>query len=115
MKTTVFKDFYFSAAHYLTIPGHKCATMHGHNYKVRIECGGTVDADGMVIDFHEIKRRVLPIIESLDHQCLNEILEQETTSENICAWIAKEANDCLKNIVRVTVWETDGCGAITEF
>ena len=114
MKTTVFKDFKFSAAHYLCIPGHKCSTMHGHNYRVRIECAGKVDGNGMIVDFHEIKRHVDPIIEQLDHKLLNDILPKGTTSEHICAWIAGEASKQLNGIVRVTVWETEGCGAIVE-
>lgn len=114
MKTTVFKDFKFSAAHHLCIPGHKCSTMHGHNYRVRIEFSGTVDKNGMVIDFHDIKRHIDPLIEQLDHKLLNDILPNGTTSEHICAWIAAQANAKLGNVVRVTVWETDGCGAVVE-
>jgi 6-pyruvoyltetrahydropterin/6-carboxytetrahydropterin synthase len=114
MSTTVFKDFKFSAAHHLCIPGHKCSTMHGHNYRVRIECAGTLDGNGMIVDFHEIKQRVDPIIDQLDHKFLNEVIQEGTTSEHICAWIAKRANDQLKTVVRVTVWETDSCGAIIE-
>jgi 6-pyruvoyltetrahydropterin/6-carboxytetrahydropterin synthase len=114
MSTTVFKDFKFSAAHHLCIPGHKCSTMHGHNYRVRIECNGKADINGMIIDFHEIKRQVDPIIEQLDHKLLNEVLPHGTTSEHISLWIATQANQQLGNVVRVTVWETDGCGAITE-
>ena len=114
MKTTVFKEFKFSAAHHLCIPGHKCSNMHGHNYRVRIECSGDVDENGMVVDFHEIKRRVDPIIEQLDHKCLNDILIHGTTSENICVWIARQANYILGNVTRVTLYETDTCGAIIE-
>jgi 6-pyruvoyltetrahydropterin/6-carboxytetrahydropterin synthase len=88
--------------------------MHGHNYRVRIECSGTVNKNGMIIDFHEIKRCVDPIIEQLDHKLLNDILRQGTTSEHIGEWIAKRANNQLGNVVRVTLWETDGCGAIIE-
>lgn len=113
MKTTVFKEFKFSAAHHLCIPGHKCSTMHGHNYRVRIECSGTVDKNGMIIDFHDIKRCVDPIIEQLDHKLLNDVI-CGTTSEHICQWIARQAQNRLGNVCRVTVWETDTCGAIVE-
>lgn len=114
MKTTIFKDFSFSAAHHLKIKDHKCSEMHGHNYKVRIECSGEPDGDGMIIDFHEIKRRMEPIISRLDHSFLNDIIIHETTSENIAAWIFKQANDQIGNVCRVTLWETDGCGAVVE-
>jgi 6-pyruvoyltetrahydropterin/6-carboxytetrahydropterin synthase len=114
MKTTVFKDFTFSAAHFLKIPDHQCSVLHGHNYKVRIECSGRVDTNGMVIDFHEIKRRIDPIIKKLDHSMINDVIISSSTSENIAAWIFKQANDQLGNVVRVTVNETDTCGAIVE-
>lgn len=114
MKTTVFKDFSFSAAHHLTIPGHQCSQMHGHNYRVRIECSGSVNSDGMVIDFHRIKDALGPIIAQLDHKCLNDVLAGGTTSEYICQWIARQAQNQLGNVCRVTVWETETCGAIVE-
>jgi len=114
MKTTVFKEFSFSAAHHLTIPGHQCSTMHGHNYRVRIECTGNVDETGMVVDFHKIKESVAPIIAQLDHKCLNEVLASGTTCEHICQWIARQAQNQLGNVCRVTVWETETCGAIVE-
>lgn len=115
MKTTAFKDFSFSAAHHLAIPGHACSVMHGHNYKVRVECSGRIDENGMVVDFDRIKEAVSPIIQQLDHKFLNEVIETSTTSENICAWIASKADAELGCVTRVTLWETDGCGAIVEF
>ena len=114
MKTTIFKDFTFSAAHHLNIPGHQCSLIHGHNYKVRIECSGQLNQHGMIMDFHEIKRRIQPIIDKLDHSMLNEIIVVDTTSENIASWIFKQANNQLGNVIRVTLWETDSCGAIIE-
>jgi 6-pyruvoyltetrahydropterin/6-carboxytetrahydropterin synthase len=114
MKTTAFKDFTFSAAHYLKIPDHPCSVMHGHNYRVRIECSGQVNTLGMVVDFNEIKRKVDPIIKKLDHKVINDVIFGGTTSEYIAAWIFKQANDQLGNVVRVTLFETDTCGAIVE-
>jgi 6-pyruvoyltetrahydropterin/6-carboxytetrahydropterin synthase len=114
MKTTVFKDFTFSAAHYLKIPDHPCSVMHGHNYKVRIECFGRVNELGMVIDFSEIKKRIDPIIKKLDHSVLNDMLVGGTTCEHIAAWLFKQANDQLGNVSKITIFETDTCGAIVE-
>jgi len=111
MITTVFKEFKFSAAHHLCIPGHKCSTMHGHNYRVTVECSGPADANGMVVDFHEMKRRIDPIIARLDHKCLNDVILSGTTSELIAEWIASEVSAVLPSVHRVTLWETDTCGA----
>jgi 6-pyruvoyltetrahydropterin/6-carboxytetrahydropterin synthase len=68
----------------------------------------------MVIDFNEIKKRINPIINKLDHSVINDILVGTTTSEYIASWIFKQANDQLGNVSKVTVFETDTCGAIVE-
>lgn len=68
----------------------------------------------MITDFHKIRDIVTPIIEELDHKCLNDILELDTTSENICQWIAMRAKRELVNVCRVTLWETESCGAVVE-
>lgn len=112
MKTTVFKEFKFSAAHHLTILGHKCSVMHGHNYRVTLEFLGDIDPNGMIIDFHRIKEVVNPVIESLDHKCLNDIIEGGSTSENIVNWMAGKIKYELPNLSKITLWETDSCGAI---
>jgi 6-pyruvoyltetrahydropterin/6-carboxytetrahydropterin synthase len=91
--------------------------MHGHNYKVRVECAGPVDDDtGMLVDFHHIKEVVHPIIDKLDHTCLNEVeMLPHTTAESIAAMIAIYAKRHLPEVSKVTVWETDKCGATVEF
>jgi 6-pyruvoyltetrahydropterin/6-carboxytetrahydropterin synthase len=115
MKTTIFKEFKFSAAHNLTVDGHTCSKLHGHNYKVRIELSGKMDASGMILDFSEIKKRIQPIIDKLDHSYLNEIIILPTTSENIASWIFTQSNNQLGCVAKVTLWETESCGAIVTF
>jgi 6-pyruvoyltetrahydropterin/6-carboxytetrahydropterin synthase len=112
MNVTVFKEFKFCSAHHLTIPGHQCSVMHGHNYLARVHCAGGLSSEtGMVVDFHEIKRLVNPIIDRLDHKCLNDIIPTGTTSEHIACWLLAEAHRVLPSVFRVDVWETDTCGA----
>ena len=61
----------FSAAHFLTLPGHVCERLHGHNYRVAVTVDGPVDpATGFVIDFAVVKRVVQTAIEPLDHRVL---------------------------------------------
>lgn len=114
MKTKIFKEFSFSAAHHLKVKEHPCSVMHGHNYRVRIELSGELDRNGMIMDFGEIKERMSSVINKLDHSFLNDIIILPTTSENIAAWILKQANDQIGCVTRVTLWETDSCGAIVE-
>lgn len=111
---TVTKKFSFCYAHHL--PGYKgdCARLHGHNSNVEVEFKMTPEMphvyDGMVIDFKDIKRRVQPIIDRLDHQDINDILHPNNpTAENIAKWIAAEiiCTAIGDGLVRVQVSETD--------
>lgn len=61
----------FSAAHFLTLPGHVCERLHGHNYRVAVTVEGPVDpVTGFVVDFAVLKRVVRAVIEPLDHRVL---------------------------------------------
>jgi 6-pyruvoyltetrahydropterin/6-carboxytetrahydropterin synthase len=88
--------------------------LHGHNYRVIFELFGKQDANGMIIDFTEIKNRIQPIIDKLDHSYLNDIIIHPTTSENIADWLFKQANDQFGCVTKVTLYETNSCGAIVE-
>lgn len=69
---SVSKDYLtFSAAHFLTIPGHKCESLHGHNYVVTVVVDGPIDPDsGFVVDFAVLKRILRPVIDALDHRVM---------------------------------------------
>lgn len=85
---TVAKEYLtFSAAHFITIPGHQCERMHGHNYRVGVRVTGAVDeATGFVVDFGVIKQVVRPLIEAVDHRVLlpaaNPVLAYRTEGEH---------------------------------
>jgi 6-pyruvoyltetrahydropterin/6-carboxytetrahydropterin synthase len=71
----------------------KCRNIHGHNWKITIYCKSeTLNKNGMIIDFSEIKR----IVNSLDHQNLNEILPFNTTAENIAEYLCGAIPYCYK-------------------
>jgi 6-pyruvoyltetrahydropterin/6-carboxytetrahydropterin synthase len=110
------KDFSFSAAHSLSkvCDGHQCMRLHGHNYRVRIECSGDLDDKDMVIDFADIKAVVKPMIDALDHQNINEIVGYEnTTSEWLCEWFVRQIGGRIP-VSAVEVWETETCCARLE-
>jgi len=113
MRIRVFKEFSFSAAHCLDgMPeGHPCKAVHGHNYKVRLEVQGKKDNAGMVVDFREIKNKVQPLIDQLDHSNLNDIMPV-TTSEGIAEWFYLQLRDKLPGLVKIEIRETDTCGAV---
>lgn len=113
----VVKEFCFSAAHSLAKVDaeHKCRELHGHNYRIRIECSGPLDARDMVIDFDEIKLVVAPIVRRLDHKYINTVVGYDnTTSEWLCQWLAQEIGNDLPGVCAIEVWETDTCGARLE-
>ena len=40
-RVTVAKDYLvFASAHFITFAGHRCETLHGHNYRVAVTIGG---------------------------------------------------------------------------
>ncbi len=69
---SVSKDYLtFSAAHFLTIPLHKCESLHGHNYVVTVVVEGSVDrTTGFVVDFAAVKKILRPLIDGVDHKVL---------------------------------------------
>lgn len=81
------KEFHFSASHQLThLPAnHQCARLHGHNYIVVVELAGeTLNADGFVRDYHELKVLKTYIDEEFDHRHLNDVMGTSmSTAENL--------------------------------
>lgn len=59
----------FSAAHFITYEG-RCEPLHGHNYGVRVEAGGHLTADSLVLDFITLKDVVRGLCKQLDHRVL---------------------------------------------
>lgn len=59
----------FSACHF--IPRHeKCSRLHGHSYIVRLRLEGEIGAEGMIMDFVVLKKKLKEIIDELDHKTL---------------------------------------------
>jgi len=71
-KVTVAKeDLVFAAAHFITLPGHRCEGLHGHNYRTGIAVEGDLEPDGWyVIDFTVLKQVLRHITAELDHKVL---------------------------------------------
>jgi 6-pyruvoyltetrahydropterin/6-carboxytetrahydropterin synthase len=90
-EATIWRDFKFSAAHFLpNVPeAHQCRRMHGHNYKVRVVFKGLPEPLlGWVADFDTIGVQVGLLLQQLDHRTLNDIGGLENpTSEKLCRWI----------------------------
>ena len=59
----------FSACHFLKEP-LKCSRIHGHNYFVTVEVKGDLDENFFVVDFLELHKNLVSIVEPLDHYVL---------------------------------------------
>lgn len=71
-KVSVSKDYLvFSAAHFITLAGHQCESLHGHNYRIGVTVEGGVDPEcAFVVDFAVLKRIVRPYVQTVDHRVL---------------------------------------------
>ena len=111
MQAEVVKTFRFEAAHSLpnTPEGHKCRRLHGHSYRIDIHVTGEVDPrTGWVIDFGDIKKTVEPILDELDHHCLNDIPGLEnSTSEMIAKDLWDRISAQIAGLSAISVWESD--------
>ena len=111
----LFKEFGFEAAHRLpnVPPGHKCARLHGHSFRVAVHVEGDVGTQsGWVMDFSDLRDAFAPVFESLDHRYLNEIAGLENpTSEVLAMWIWERLATVLPGLSQITVQETctSGC------
>ena len=113
---SAFKEYHFAACHQLKLepPDHKCNSLHGHNYIVRVEVRGVIDyaKGGVVILFEDIDKAVDPIIDYLDHSDLREHFGLFGTAESIAVYIyAKLVSALAPMPIRVTVNETPKAGA----
>jgi 6-pyruvoyltetrahydropterin/6-carboxytetrahydropterin synthase len=111
----IFKAFTLECAHRLpnVPPGHKCARVHGHSFRVEIHVSGAVDERlGWVMDFAEVKAAFESLFQQLDHRYLNDVPGLENpTSENLARWIWQRLASALPLLSAVVVHETCTSGA----
>lgn len=107
MKYTITKSFRFEAAHSLPhLPEcHQCHRIHGHSYEVIIGVSGPL-VNEWVQDYADISGVVKPLIDSLDHRYLNDLMLCATTAENLAGWLWKKLEGPLPLISRIEVRET---------
>ncbi|WP_172199938.1 6-carboxytetrahydropterin synthase QueD [Saccharibacillus qingshengii] len=96
-RVLVSKSFTFDAAHHLHDYEGKCKNLHGHTYEVVFGLSAIPSANGIAVDFGEIKQIWKEKIETyLDHRYLNETLPlMNTTAENMVVWIYEQMEDAL--------------------
>ncbi len=71
-RVTVTKDYMvFAAAHFITFAGHRCESLHGHNYRVGVTLEGEIDEESWyVVDFSFVKQLMKRLCDEIDHKVL---------------------------------------------
>jgi len=71
-RVSVTKDYLvFASAHFITFAGHRCETLHGHNYRAGAVVEGGLEPDSwFVLDFAALKRIMKKLTDELDHRVL---------------------------------------------
>ena len=112
----IFKEFTFEAAHRLpnVPPGHKCARLHGHSFRVSLHVEAPVANDtGWVRDFADLTCAMQPVLACLDHYYLNEITGLENpTSEILARWIWERLQPSLPELSQIVIRETCTSGCV---
>lgn len=71
-KITVTKDYLvFASAHFITFAGHRCESLHGHNYRAGVVLEGGLDEESWyVLDFRTLKKLMRSLCDEIDHKVL---------------------------------------------
>ena len=98
------KDFRWEMGHRLPFHSGGCQNIHGHSYRMRVAIEGTLDDNGMVLDYFDLKEIVDPLVQHVDHSFLCDQSDEQmlaffrdnplkhvivpfrTTAENLAAW-----------------------------
>jgi len=107
----------FAAAHQLRLDDGRLEELHGHNWKVRVTVGAPrLDPGGVVMDFHELERRVDAVIGRLHNRHLNDLpafARTNPSAENVAAHVAEAVVlPAGVELCSVEVWETETCRAV---
>lgn len=103
------KEFHFSASHQLVgLPEwHPCTRLHGHNYIVEVVLAAKeLNQVGFVMDLKELKPLKDFLDEHFDHRHLNDVLDFQTSAENIAHYLYQWAKARWPVVVAVRVSET---------
>jgi len=88
-RVSVTKDYLvFAAAHFITFAGHRCESLHGHNYRVGVTLEGDLDEESWyVVDFSFVKQFMKRLCDQIDHKVLlplrNPKLQVTTEGERV--------------------------------
>ena len=113
---------HIDSAHYIASYKGKCSRVHGHRWDIEAVLEGSkLDYMNMVADFGEVKACMDYVLDRLDHQILNNVLnENDVTAEYLARYLFKEIDMAVKakmehlerrgiHLARITIWESPDC------
>jgi 6-pyruvoyl-tetrahydropterin synthase len=109
----------FSATHQLRLADGTLEALHGHDWRVCAVFGvPTLDAQGMVLDFHLAERALRSVVQPWHHQHLNSVGEfagEFPTAESVAYVIYQKLSRAqLAGLRRIEVTEAPHCTAFYE-
>lgn len=109
----------FPAAHAIVMRGER-ETLHGHNWVVRVVVAGhALDADGLLVDFHELERLLNAIVAPFNNANLNEAPPFDRlnpTAERLAEHVGVEmARQLPKGVALVSVSVTEAPGCVATY
>lgn len=112
MKYKVIVSGEFSSTHRVRLPSGEWEQYHEHNYKVEVcVSGDTLDRNGMLVEFSEVKRHLDSVISSFEGVNLNEVLGKRglmPTAESLAELIFLEISERVSyKVDYVRLYETD--------
>jgi 6-pyruvoyltetrahydropterin/6-carboxytetrahydropterin synthase len=107
----------FAAAHQLRLYDKSLEPVHGHNWRVKLTVSAPkLDGIGVVMDFHELERRLNSVIEPMHNRHLNELpafRSMNPSAENVAMHIAESVDLPMGvKLESVEVWETSDNSAV---
>lgn len=107
----------FSASHQLRLYDGFLEPLHGHNWRYKVTVAAPrLDSIGVVMDFHELERRLQPIVAPMHNRHLNELpafAAMNPSAENVAVHIAQSLTlPAGISLVEVEVWETEENSAV---
>lgn len=120
----IWKDFTIDSAVRYRHAGSSSATgesdpragVHGYTYTLRLNLSAPLDqVMGWTVDFGDVKEVFNPLFKALDHHPLHENRELALASDgdtgSMARWLFAKSRDLLPELVRLDLYETEGCGA----
>lgn len=137
MRTKIAKEFHWEMSHRLPFHEGDCKNVHGHSYKLLVEIQGEMNGNWMLLDYYDIKKLVVPLIQKLDHSFIcNEtdtllldfvrknnfkhfVIKNYTTAENLAQFFLDSLAPDFRNhpnieILKVRLYETNDAFAEAE-